>query len=410
MKTRLLLQNKAIETLLEKKNVILNWATGVGKSKTAIEIMKTLEEQENFKILLVVAEVAHKMNWQEEFNKWKYNNSHVIVECYASLKKYVNTNWDLIIFDEAHHLGSELRLEILSSMTTQYTLMLSATVKDELYKTVSNLLGKFYILTVSLKDAIDWGILPTPKIYLIPLTLDSSSSSEIIVEEWGKAPLRITLTCKYSERWKYLRNKVLYPNVSLQIQCTPLEKYNYLSEKFEYYRRVFLNTRQEHIKNKWLQIGSVRKRFMGDSKTNYVKHLLHLLDNKRIICFCASISQSEELGSNHIHSKRKDSLKTIKDFNNKFINSIFAVGMLQEGQNLVDVEAGIIVQLDGEERAFIQKFGRNLRSEDPIQFIFYYKNTKDEEYLKNVLDSIDNEYIYTIENVLNKITYDDLFE
>ena len=60
----------------------------------------------------------------------------------------------------------------------------------------------------------------------------------------------------------------------------------------------------------------------------------------------------------------------------KNINNIFAVGMLQEGQNLVNIEAGIIIQLDGKERSFIQKFGRSLRAEDPVQYIFYYKNTK----------------------------------
>ena len=67
--------------------------------------------------------------------------------------------------------------------------------------------------------------------------------------------------------------------------------------------------------------------------------------------------------------------------------------MLQEGQNLTDIEVGIIVQLDGKERSFIQRFGRSLRAEDPVQYIFYYKNTRDEEYLNNVLEGISEEYI-----------------
>ena len=67
--------------------------------------------------------------------------------------------------------------------------------------------------------------------------------------------------------------------------------------------------------------------------------------------------------------------------------------MLQEGQNLNDIEVGIIVQLDGQERSFIQKFGRSLRAEDPTQYIFYYKNTRDTEYLQNVLEGINESYI-----------------
>ena len=39
-----------------------------------------------------------------------------------------------------------------------------------------------------------------------------------------------------------------------------------------------------------------------------------------------------------------------------------------------------------------------MRAEDPIQFIFYYKNTRDEEYLKNVIEGIPEEYITNIDN------------
>ena len=67
--------------------------------------------------------------------------------------------------------------------------------------------------------------------------------------------------------------------------------------------------------------------------------------------------------------------------------------MLQEGQNLTNIQAGIIVQLDGEERGFIQKFGRSLRATDPIQYILYYRGTRDEEYLQKALEGIDKEYI-----------------
>ena len=78
--------------------------------------------------------------------------------------------------------------------------------------------------------------------------------------------------------------------------------------------------------------------------------------------------------------------------------------MITEGMNLTAIEAGIIVQLDGKERLFIQKFGRSLRAEDPVTFIFYYKNTQDENYLKLALENIDEKYIqYLDENRLSEI-------
>ena len=73
-------------------------------------------------------------------------------------------------------------------------------------------------------------------------------------------------------------------------------------------------------------------------------------------------------------------------------NSIFAVGMLTEGQNLVDIDAGIIIQLDSKERSYLQKSGRVLRSKEPEQYIFYYKNTQDEKYLSTIIEDIPKEF------------------
>ena len=89
----------------------------------------------------------------------------------------------------------------------------------------------------------------------------------------------------------------------------------------------------------------------------------------------------------------KNPLEIIDKFNNKEIDNLFAVGMLKEGMNLNDIQVGIIVQLDGQEISFIQKFGRTLRAESPIQYIIYYRGTRDEEYLNKALESINKDYI-----------------
>ena len=397
------LQKQALSLINNQGRVALQWCTGLGKSRAAIEIANYLvEKTNNLKVLLVVAEVAHKNNWEEEFKKWDYKVNNTIIECYASLKKYRNTDWDLIIFDEAHHLGSELRMDILTSITSKKVILLSATLPDQVLNTITSVFGEFAISKVTLKQAIEEGILPKPKVFLVPLTLDNKYPNCTIIEEWGKKDKRITYKCKLHERWEYIRNKNKYPNVTLEISCTQQQKYNYLTEQFEYWRRQFLRTRQEHTRNKWLQVGSKRKRFLGECKTEATRLLLYKLKDKRFICFCSSIEQSEILGGNNaIHSKRENSLGIIDNFNNNKINSLFAVGMLQEGQNLKDIEAGIIIQLDGQERAFVQKFGRSLRADDPIQFIFYYKNTRDVDYLDNVIEGINEDYITEVDNLID---------
>lgn len=397
------LQNKSLQLIKEYDRIALQWCTGLGKSKMAIQAANYLaKHKENFKVLLVVAEIAHKSNWEKEFIKWDYKVSNTTIECYASLKKLRDTKWDLIIFDEAHHLGSDLRIEVLTSIISKNIILLSATLPDQTMQSITEIFGEFAISKISLKQAIEWNILPKPKVFLVPLVLNSTYSNCTIIEEWGKKEKRVTYKCKFHERWEYLRNKTKYPNITLEISCTQQQKYDYLTEQFEYWRNQFFKTRQEFTKNKWLQVGSKRKRFLGECKTDAVRLLLHKLQDKRLICFCSSIEQAELLGGkNAIHSKKEDSLNIIDNFNSKYINSLFAVGMLQEGQNLIDIEAGIIVQLDGQERAFIQKFGRSLRADDPIQFIFYYKNTRDVDYLDNVLEGIDSEYINEIDNFID---------
>ena len=384
----------------KRTNIAIQAATGVGKSRIAIDLCAKYATENLYplKILLVVAELAHFDNWGKEFEKWvtlpDFAGAPITIICYASLKNYRNTSWDVIIFDEAHHLNSELRLDVFSTLKSKHRIFLSATLKDSLLFRLEESCGPIYNIKMGLQDAFSSNVLPEPKIVLIPLKLDNVKQDQIIIEEWGKKDKQKCAECSYAERWKYLRQKKAIPNGKLTIWCTQQQKYDYLCTQFEYYKKRYMFSRNEALKNKWLQCGNKRKQYLGLLKTEFAKELLKKVKDKRFICFCTNIEQAETLGgANAIHSKKKNSLDIIEQFNNKERKSLFAVGMLQEGINLNDIEAGIIVQLDGEERAFIQKFGRTLRADYPVQYIIYFKGTRDEEYLNKALENIDTNYI-----------------
>ena len=394
--TREELNSQAIELLKTNNNIAIQAATGVGKSKIAIDLCYEMAAQQiaPLSVLLVVAEIAHIDNWNAEFIKWNWAWGQVTVICYASLKNYRNTEWDTIIFDEAHHLGSELRLDVFDTLRSRWKIFLSATLKDSLIGRLEESCGPIATIKMRLQDAFDADILPEPKIKLIELTLDNIVVNQTIIEEWGRKDKRLTAECTFADRWKYLRDKKRIPNGRLIIHCTQKQKYDYICEKYEFYKKRYMCCRNEAIKNKWLQLGNTRKKYLGTLKTEVAKKLLKKLKNKRFICFCTSIEQAEALGGiNAVHSKKKDRFDIIDRFNNKEISSLFAVGMLQEGINLKDIQAGVIVQLDGEERAFIKKFGRTLRADSPEQYIIYFKDTRDEEYLAKALENIDEKYI-----------------
>lgn len=400
MKTRDEIQQEAISLIENNNTVILELATGIGKSACAIKAINNLQgiTPIPLRVLLLVAEVAHINNWKAEFAKWELTDKiDITIECYASLKKYRNTTWDIAIFDEIHHINSELRIDLFKSLKINKLIGLSATVTAEVYNGIKYIRKDYKTLKVTLKDAIEWGVLPKPKLYLIPLVLDNYRKTESILEEWGSKHKRIVINTTLQDRWKYIKDKTKYPNITLHIECTQKEKYDHITQQFEYWKKRYMQMNQDFAKNKWLLLGSERKRFLGECKTKYLQRLLNTLEGKRFICFCSSIKQAEKLhATNCIHSKKKDVTKIIESFNNKEIDNIFAIGMLQEGQNLIDIDAGIIAQLDGVERAFTQKFGRTLRAEDPEQYVFYYKDTRDEGFLQKILNTINEEYVQTL--------------
>lgn len=367
------LQSEALHDLCFKNRVILNWGTGVGKSKVAVDAFdRILARTPSARFLLVVQETAHKMNWKADITKHlgeqrtKEILKHTTVECYASLKNYRDTQWNLIVFDEAHHLRSEARLDILKSMSAARVLALSATINDqgdgeELLQTLTDTFGEFVVKRFDMIDAIDSGVLGEPEIHVVALKLNDWQQ-----DSYDKLTASVDSA---KERYKDKRQK----------------------ENLESYDEETSVTKD--FKDRWMYAAMRRKRYLGNIKASLVTHILDTkLRGKRLVCFCANVKQVEKIGGkdsiNGEHTK-KENLSVIENFNNDLTDRLFAVGMIQEGQNLNGIEAGVIAQLDGKSRSFIQRLGRVMRSDKPLIYIIFVPDTRDEEYLENALADFD---------------------
>ena len=393
------LQTDGLRNLARDRRVILGWATGCGKSKMVIDLINhntdpLVRGRLISKALFVVGETAHINNWKAEFEKWKLrDNVKVDICCYNSIGKYSRNSYDVIVLDEAHHAFTEKKVpflrELVSFMyTDSYVYLLSATLPATRKAMAEEIFGKFTTATVTLKEAIEKEILPEPVVYAIAMDLDNTKSrQEIQIGKDPKAPV-----ISWEKRAKYI-----YKNTPCIIQCTEQQKYSYLTSNMDYWKQRYEVSRSEYQRNKWVNLGSQRKRFLGELKTGAVRKLIGRLPRRnRLVCFCASVAQAESLSAeNTISSKRPQSLNEaiIDCFNRGQLNQLYAVGMITEGINLSGIHTGIIVQLDGKERLFIQKFGRTLRADNPVAFIFYYRNTQDEVYLKGALEMIDSKYV-----------------
>lgn len=353
------LQEQAAQILSEKKRLICQWATSVGKSAV---VMKFLKKHGFMRTLILVPEQNNIENWTAEFDKFDVSMLGVEIACYASLHKYKDTSWDFLVIDEAPHVDTELRSNYLSTITAEYILALGAVISEDEHGTLQRLYGEFAVSRVSLDMAIAHGILPSPEIRIIHMKLDDKDK-------------------KYMHNGKKCTAKEMYEHVNAKVNNAVLA--------FNAHSTVF-------NKNRMNSAGNERKRFLGKLKQDALSYICTKLteSGKRYLCFCSSIKQAEDLGGDlAFTSKTPASMNLLQRFNNHEIDSLFVVGKLIEGQNLKDIHCGVIGQLGGTQRITIQEIGRILRSTNPVVFIPVFDGTKDDSFLYTLTSSVSGKYI-----------------
>ena len=353
------LQGIAARRLANSRRLVCQWATGVGKSKVALRF---LEDHPSLNCLILVPEDDNIKNWKEEFRKFNVPDDNVTIACYASLHKFLHTGWGLIVLDEVPHTDTEKRTAMLKTIDGDYVLALGAVVDEEEMDSIQSVYGKFDLSRITIERAMEAGWIPRVSVYVLHLQMDDAHP---LYWYKGKA---------YSEKGYYtiLNNKV----------DAAVNTYNLKANKFN--------------KLRMLSAGSARKRFLGDRKEEALRKLCQRLEHKgkRFLCFCSSIEQAEKLGGDNAYtSKSPKSQAHLERFNNHEINSLFVVGKLIEGQNLKDIDCGVIGQLGGTERISVQQIGRIIRSANPVVYIPVFDGTKDDSFLYTVTSNISRDCI-----------------
>lgn len=328
-------------------SLLLSFATGVGKSLAAIKI---IERNPDRKWFILCKQTDHIQNWINEFKKHGKESllSNVELFCYRSLHKYIGRKANLVL-DEGHAI-TEKRLNYILEIESDKVIILSATVDEEKKLLLTQIKGDLKEFHISITDAINQGLLPPPKLYIVEIELDDNQRKA------------------YAE----------------------------ISRKVDYFKQQHFQLRQKWTEFKWLGTALKRKVMMANFKTTKAKELLEKFKDKRLVCFTGSVAQCNNLGGKHVihNQSKKTNPKTIKDFNEGLISKLFAVNMLRESMNLANIELGIIIQLDNKQLSFIQMLGRVFRADLPECYVLVLKGTQDEVYLKTVLEGFDTKYLY----------------
>ena len=375
---------------ISNNNVLLEFPTGFGKTKSAFNLMDKYKPE---KILIAIQKLVHENVWRNEFSKWGYESylPKVTFVTHVSLHKHINKEYDYVIMDEAHHI-TEISIWAINKIITPRLLFLSGTVSTEKKFLLNYNIKDLFTYKIYMREAQEAGIIPTPTVYLIPLYLDNTKRI-FKTEKNTKAPKKIIVN--YKDRWSYMKDK----SIHLVLQCTAQEYYEDISSQIEWYKSRWQQMGIVAMRNIWLQTCNRRLSFLSNLKTEFIKELLEHLKNKRVVTLCESIDQATKVCANAMHSKNKKSLELYEAFNAKTFNHLAACDMLNEGANLEDCQYGIYANLNSSDTLVRQRLGRLLRHPEPILIIPYYVNTRDEELKDQMLLKYNAQEIKIISNI-----------
>lgn len=335
------------------------------------------------------------------------------VICYKSIKGDLG-KWDSVILDELHSL-TESHLPVLKKINPTRWIGLSATIPYEKKLLWTTLVGKFHHWKIDIKQAVEWGILPKPEVWIGYIKLDNESPSMIYEKTKDKA--KKTVILNYDQRFEK------HPSKNIHIRCTEAQYYELLQNQLTFWNNV-LKVKQskyeglsdEEIKKalptssnipllgltrKIQDLGQKRKMFFVEVKSKYYEKLYteKKWKDKRHVVFCGSTDQANRLGGNRVvHSNNPESSRVYQDFLLGKINQLYSVHMLDEGLELGSLDFLVIIQgtIGGQikkQTENIQRLGRSLTSLAPKTMIFVVQDTRDEAHVSPIFEFCEPEWI-----------------
>jgi superfamily II DNA or RNA helicase len=131
------------------------------------------------------------------------------------------------------------------------------------------------------------------------------------------------------------------------------------------------------------------------SKESYAKHILSMMTDKCIV-FANTTEQADRLCEYSYHSKNSSSEANLTAFEKDEIEQLSCVLQLNEGINVPNLRAGIILHAYSNERKSSQRIGRLLRlNPDDVAtiHILMYQDCVDEQWVEEALKDFDQDKI-----------------
>jgi superfamily II DNA or RNA helicase len=348
------IQKDALTVALNNKRCGLAISMGVGKTLIGLKYVDHLQGNNmgKLRVLVVAPKLSIFDSWRNDADRFKIDISSIEFTTYLSLNKHNPQDFDIVVLDECHSL-LDSHLNFLG-MFSGRILGLTGTPPRYQDSDKGRMVTQFCPMkfTYITDDAVADDILNDYRIIVHRMNL--SNSNNLLVK---------------------LKDKEFYTSET--------KNYNYWSQ------RVY-----DANGPKQRQITSImRMRALMDfmTKEMYAKTLLNDIDEKCIL-FCNTQDQADRTCTYSVHSKNPDAELNLQNFKEGNIDKLSCVLQLNEGVNIPQLRAGIIMHAYGNERKSNQRIGRLLRlnpDETATVHILCYKDTIDEKWVEEALKDLD---------------------
>lgn len=358
MNKREKIQQDALTIALQHKRCGLGISMGVGKTLIGLKYIDHLQGKNmgKLRVLVVAPKLSIFDSWRNDADKFNIDIENIEFTTYLSLNKYNPQEFDIVILDECHSLLNS-HLGFLGHYVGR---ILGLTGTPPRYSNTEK--GKMVVQFCPIKftyitdDAVEDDILNDYRIIVHKMSLSNDN----------------TISVKLKDK---------------TFNTSELKNYSYWTQ------RVY-----EASSPKQRQISSVmRMRALMDfeTKEKYVKKLLDGIEDKCIV-FANTQNQADKLCKYSVHSKNADADENLQKFKEGKIETLSCVMQLNEGVNIPNLKAGIIMHAYGNERKANQRIGRLLRlnpTETATVHILCYKDTIDEKWVEEALKDLDDSKI-----------------
>jgi superfamily II DNA or RNA helicase len=365
-----------MEEILDKGNkILINQPTGTGKSYLAAQYIYNFGERK--KILYLTPGTAITSHFEEILKDNKIPTDNITFSTYQNLKKFKDDKFDIIICDEAHHLGDNSWKDgvskILENQSSTKLIGLTATINRYDGFDITEFFDE-NVIKLTLLQAYEREILPIPNYFLCEVSYNNFGDNENSINERIRIisdklrELENSSDCNLSkDKIQELKNNLN----SLEKSYDEIKKEIPTDDRIgdEVIYKVLTTLKNEKLAtdpfNSKLIVfcppGEVRDG-EGNKEEKIIVYVKRTIEESLSKCANIKNVKTYYMHSDKYEKENNEALKNFKNDKSEGLKILFNIGMISEGVHIDDLNGVVMIRPTNSEVVYLQQLGRILDS------------------------------------------------